>query len=199
MEVCFLFSVFCFRRGLRLIRRRQWQPTPLFFPGKSHGRSLVGCSPWGRKESDTTEQLHFHVLKKEMATHSSVLTWRIPGMGEPGRLPSIGLNRVGHDWSDLAAAARLINILKIFLWKQGKGYVMKRIRLSEKAHREQLSPFWSSINECSAAAKSLQSCPTLRDPIDCSLPGSSVHGIFQKRTGVGHRKWVLYTCANRIC
>ena len=42
-------------------RRRQWQPTPILLPGKSHGgRSLVGCSPWGLKESDTTEQLHFH-------------------------------------------------------------------------------------------------------------------------------------------
>ena len=41
--------------------RRQWQPTPVLLPGKSHGwRSLVGCSPWGRKESDMTEQLHFH-------------------------------------------------------------------------------------------------------------------------------------------
>ena len=40
-----------------------------------------------------------------MATHSSVLAWRIPGMGEPGGLPSLGLHRVGHDWSDLAAAA----------------------------------------------------------------------------------------------
>ena len=44
-----------------LIRRRQWHPTPVLLPGKSHGRrSLVGCSPWGCKESDTTEQLHFH-------------------------------------------------------------------------------------------------------------------------------------------
>ena len=43
------------------IRRRQWHPTPVLVPGKSHGRrSLVGCSPWGREESDTTEQLHFH-------------------------------------------------------------------------------------------------------------------------------------------
>ena len=42
-------------------RRRQWQPTPVLLPGKSHGqRSLVGCSPWGRKESDTTERLRFH-------------------------------------------------------------------------------------------------------------------------------------------
>ena len=41
--------------------RRQWHPTPVLLPGKSYGRrSLVGCSPWGRKESDTTEQLHFH-------------------------------------------------------------------------------------------------------------------------------------------
>ena len=51
----------------------------------------MGCSPWGREESDTTEQRHFHALEKEMATHSSVLAWRIPGMGEPGRLPSVGL------------------------------------------------------------------------------------------------------------
>ena len=41
-------------------RRRQWHPTPVLLPGKSHGRrSLVGCSPWGREESDTTQQLHF--------------------------------------------------------------------------------------------------------------------------------------------
>ena len=43
-------------------RRRQWQPTPVLLPGKSHGRrSLVGCSPWGHEESDTTEWLHFHL------------------------------------------------------------------------------------------------------------------------------------------
>ena len=43
------------------IRRRQWHPTPVLLPGKSHGqRSLVGCSPWGREESDTTERLHVH-------------------------------------------------------------------------------------------------------------------------------------------
>ena len=42
-------------------RRRQWHPTPVLLPGKSHGRrSLVGCSPWGREESDTTERLPFH-------------------------------------------------------------------------------------------------------------------------------------------
>ena len=48
---------------------------------------------------------HFHALEKEMATHSSVLAWRIPGTGEPGGLPSMGSQRVGHDRNDLAAAA----------------------------------------------------------------------------------------------
>ena len=55
--------------------------------------------------SDFTFSFPFHVLEKEMATHSSVLSWRIPGTGEPGGLPSMGSHRVGHDWSDLAAAA----------------------------------------------------------------------------------------------
>ena len=52
-----------------------------------------------------TERLHFHALEKEMATCSSVLALRIPGTGEPGGLPSLGSHRVGHDRSDLAAAA----------------------------------------------------------------------------------------------
>jgi len=47
---------------------------------------------------------HFHALEKEMAPHSSVLAWRIPGTGEPGGLPSMGSHRVGHDSSHLAAA-----------------------------------------------------------------------------------------------
>ena len=103
-----LVPLFLLRPIVDAIWRRQWQPTPVLLPGKSHGRrSLVGCSPWGCKESDTTEQLHFHSLEKEMATHSSVLAWRIPGMGEPGGLPSMGSHRVGHDWSDLAAAAAM--------------------------------------------------------------------------------------------
>ena len=55
--------------------------------------------------SDFTFTFHFHALEKEMATHSSVLAWRIPGMAEPGGLPSMGSHGVGHDWSDLAAAA----------------------------------------------------------------------------------------------
>ena len=55
--------------------------------------------------SDFTFTFHFPALEKEKATHSSVLAWRIPGMGEPGGLPSMGLHRVEHHRSDLAAAA----------------------------------------------------------------------------------------------
>ena len=69
-----------------ITRRRQWHPTPVLLPGKFHGlRSLVGCSPWGRQSrtrlSDFTFTFHFLALEKEMATHSSVLAWRIPGTG----------------------------------------------------------------------------------------------------------------------
>ena len=136
--------------------RRAWQPTPLFFPGESHGqRSLMSYSPWGCKELDLTEWLNtakpfltywifwicliwknilfvfpsppvifimppmqikyldtFHdvasSLEINLATHSSVLAWRIPGTGEPGELPSLGSHRVGHDWRDLAAAAAAV-------------------------------------------------------------------------------------------
>ena len=55
--------------------------------------------------SDFTFTFHFHAMEKEMATHSSVFVWRIPGTAEPNRLLSMGLHRVGHDWSDLAAVA----------------------------------------------------------------------------------------------
>ena len=70
----------------------------------------MGCSPWGHKELDMTKQLHFHfslsnftftfhfhALEKEMATHSSVLAWKIPVTEEPGRLPSMGSHKVRHD------------------------------------------------------------------------------------------------------
>ena len=82
-------------------RRRRWHPTPVHLPGKSHGRrSLVDCSPWGHEESDMSDftfTFHFHALEKEMAPHSSVLAWRMLGMGEPGGLPSMGSHRVRHD------------------------------------------------------------------------------------------------------
>ena len=65
------------------------------------GGGAGGLQSTGSRRSDSTERLHFyfhfHALEKEMATHSSVLAWRILGMGEPGGLPSMGSHRVGHD------------------------------------------------------------------------------------------------------
>ena len=77
-------------------------PTPVLLPGESHGwRSLVGCSPWGRQESDTTERLHFHVslscIGEGNGNSLQGSCLENPGKGEPGGLPSMGWHRVGHD------------------------------------------------------------------------------------------------------
>ena len=96
------------RNGAKRIQTREELLLLVLLPGKSHGRrSLEGCSPWGRWGSDMTERLHFHFslscIGEGMATHPSVLPWRIPGTGEPGGLPSMGSHRARHYWSDLAA------------------------------------------------------------------------------------------------
>ena len=67
--------------------------------------AVHGIAEGRTRLSDFTFTFHFHALGKEMATHSSILAWRIPRTGKPGGLPSMGLHSVGHDWSDLAAAA----------------------------------------------------------------------------------------------
>ena len=72
-------------------------------PGRLHAVHGVAKSRTRLRNFPFT--FHFHSLEKEMATHSSVLAWRIPGTEEPGGLPSMGSHRVGHNWSDLAAAA----------------------------------------------------------------------------------------------
>ena len=91
-------------------QRRQWHPTPVLLPGKSHGqRSLVGCSPWGREESGTTERLHFHFSLSCIGEGNGNSPLQCsclenPRDGEPGGLPLWG--RTG--WtrlSDSAAAA----------------------------------------------------------------------------------------------
>jgi len=89
-------------------RRRQWQPTPVLLAWKipwtegPGGLQFMGSLGVGHdftfmKLSDFTFTFHFHALEKEMATHSSVLAWRIPGTGEPDGLSSLGLHRVRHD------------------------------------------------------------------------------------------------------
>ena len=65
--------------------------------GGARQAAVHGVAGGRTRLSDFTLTFHFHALEKEMATHSSVLAWRIPGMGEPGGLASMGLHRVGHD------------------------------------------------------------------------------------------------------
>ena len=74
-------------------------------PGRLQSMRSLRVAKNRTRLSDFTFTFHFHALEEEMATHSSVLAWRIPGTGEPGGLPSMGSHTVGHDWSDLAAAA----------------------------------------------------------------------------------------------
>ena len=73
--------------------------------GRAWKAEVNGVAEGWTQLSDFTSTFHFPALEKEMATHSSVLAWRIPGTGEPGRLPSVGSHRVRHDLRDLAAAA----------------------------------------------------------------------------------------------
>ena len=92
--------------------RRQWQPTPVLLPGKSHGqRNLVGCSRGVAKSrtwlSDFTFTFHFHTLEKGWQPTPVFLPGESQGQ-EPGGLLSVGLHRVRHDWSDLAAAAAVL-------------------------------------------------------------------------------------------
>ena len=94
----------CSVAGQYNARRRQWHPTPILLPGKYHGRRSIfqeaavhGVSKSRTRLSDFTFPFHFHALEKEMATHSSVLAWRIPGMAEASGLLSVESHRVGHD------------------------------------------------------------------------------------------------------
>ena len=76
--------------------------------GGSWCTAVHGVTRSRTRLSEFTFTFHFHALEKEMATHSSVLAWTIPGTGEPGGLPSLGSHRVGHDWRDLAAAVQIV-------------------------------------------------------------------------------------------
>ena len=103
--------------------------------------------------NDFTFTFHFHALEKEMATHFSVLAWRIPGRAEPGGLLSVGSHRVRHDWSDLAAhpvsVGNLISCSSAFsksslnLWKFLVHILLKH---SLENFEHYLASMW---NECS--------------------------------------------------
>ena len=173
-------------------------------------------------------------LEKEMATHSSTLAWRIPWREEPGRLQSMGSQRVRHDWvtsllllswdlpptchhqvpalpcawvqpwflqllgsppTEPTVSPPLLTHFLATPWlKAGKeirtGWVKERSKAHPGCHVSKSTgssyplvlTFKSGLWSAAAAAKSLQSCLTLCDPIDSSPPGSPVPGIFQART-----------------
>ena len=144
---------------------------------------------------DFTFTFHFHTLEKEMATHSSVLAWRIPGTAEPGGLPSMGSHRVGHNWSDLAAAAGYLWLLPV-LWKQTfkieteqqsrpgdvHTQVSSTLCIGNQYVRNPLSLYINIyVYMCGSGGLVTHLCPTLCDPKDSNLPGSSVLGISQAR------------------
>ena len=107
-------SLFVFHR-MYVLRRRQWHPTPVLLPGKSHGQRSHGWGCWG---SDMTERLCFHFsllcIGEGNGNPLQCSSWRIPGMAEPGGLLSMGLHRVGHDWSNLAAAVAMTISLRLY-------------------------------------------------------------------------------------
>ena len=82
--------------------------------GRAWKAAVHGVAESWTRLSNFTFSFHFHALEKEMATHSSVLAWRISGTAEPGGLPSMGSHRVGHNWSDFAAAAAAAAGLTLF-------------------------------------------------------------------------------------
>ena len=93
--------------------------------------AVHGVAEGWTRLSDFTFSFHFHPLEKEMATHSSILAWRIPRTGKPGWLPSLGSHRVGHDWSDLAAAVAVAWLIHVEIWQKTKKFC-KAIILNKK-------------------------------------------------------------------
>ena len=152
-----------------------------------------------------------------MAPHSSTLAWKIPWTAEPGRLQSMGSRRVGHDCSTSLSLFTFMHWRRkwqptpVFLpgESQGRGSLVGcrpwgRTELDTTEHAQNVkSAIGFGIRQtyiliphlpkgASAAAKSLQSCPTLCNPIDSSPSGSTIPGILQART----LEWVAISFSN---
>ena len=136
------------------IRRRQWHPTPVLLPGKSHGRrSLEGCSPWGREESDTTERLHFHFSFSCIGE----------GNGNPLQCSCLENPRGRRAW-----------------WAAIYGVAHSRTRQKQLSSSSSSS---NSVyhNYPVHAWVHARWCPTLSDLMDCSLQDFCIHWISQAR------------------
>ena len=139
--------------------------------------------------SDFTFTFHFHALKKEMATHSSVLAWRIPGMGEPGELTSMGSHRVGHNWSDLAAAAAAYLEWLMCTNVLGAG---ERHSTRDKGHEEGGSAYAKAGSSLRSPPGNPQASTTITracllyyfvlSPTPLTLRGAVPHHLFRRRS-----------------
>ena len=173
--------------------RRKWQPTPVFLPGESQGQgSLVGYRLWGHTESDTTEHtcvhssyLYFkHEVFKELWILCGLPLCGLPFCGLP-LWPSwqrihLQCGRPGFDpWVGKIPWRR--ERLPIPVFWPGEFYGLyspwgrKELDMTEQLSFSVIRVFPVKVKWSEVA----QSCLTLCDPMDCSLPGSSVHGIFQ--------------------
>ena len=123
IKTLLLFQLFAIFLTLNLYKDevydicREGNGTPLQYSclensmdGGAWWATVHGVAESWTRLSDFAFTFHSYALEKEMATHSNVLSWRIPGTGEPGGLPSMGSHRVGHDWRDLAAAEAAYDI-----------------------------------------------------------------------------------------
>ena len=140
--------------------RRKWQSTPVLLPGKSHGqRSLVGYRPWGRKESDMTS-LSRSCQYHSFDDYSSVVNFETRMHG----FWNFHFCRLRRLFGPLEIPCEFEDWLFIF--------AQRLLEFSYGFH-------WIYRLLWVVLVLVAQSCPTLCDPMDCSLPGSSVHGIFQ--------------------
>ena len=127
--------------------------------GEAWWAAVCGVTTSRTQLSDFTFTLHFHALEKVMATNSSILAWRIPRMGEPGGLLSMGLHRVRQDWSDLEVYP-ITPTFKLWCGKQIFSFLFF------------LTIQTSGTYQFSSVA---QLCLTLCEHMDCSRPGLPVH------------------------
>ena len=144
--------------------RRQWHPTPVLLPGKSHGRrSLEGCSPWGRWGSGTTERLHFHFSLSRIGE----------GNGIPLQCSCLENPRDGGAW--WAAVYRIAQSQTRLKWLSSssspKLVINEIFTKGWMKNQTVIYPYnWTLCCCCSV----MQSCSTLCEPMDCSTPGCPV-------------------------
>ena len=135
-------------------------------------------SPWSQKESDTTERLSLSLLEKEMTTLSSNLAWRISWTEEPGRLQSIGLKRVRHDWA---------TITHVWIWELNhkESWARKKLCFKLCCWRRLLKVFFFFLKYSWTTRRTSQSILKKISP-EYSLEGLMMMPKFQK---FGHLMW----------